>query len=87
MPNLAKANAVISQYRKDMRDANSTAKKPRICTQKAVSRLLTIQATQASVSMNDILDSINGTGFMIDPLQRQRIIAASSALSKTFNKF
>ncbi len=82
-----RARAVVTKYNHDMRDANGSARKPRIAEIHAVSRLKQAQNAVTSLSMNDIIEAAGAEGLLNDPLLKNRLKQIGNVLNSDFLRF
>lgn len=81
--NLAKANAVVSEFRRSIRSADSLAAKPKMKTLPHVTDAVHHTRVMASIGISDILASARAEGLMRDPELRRRF----QRISETLNSF
>ena len=68
-------------HARNIRDADNLASRPRICTQHATSRAVVVAREANAISLNDILESAQATGILLDPAWRETFLRASSMLN------
>jgi len=81
------AKQVISKYHRDMRDANALARRAHIVERHAICRETKTRHELASVSLNDILESAEATGLLVDPVTRAQLLRVSSILNGEIERF
>lgn len=75
------ARSVVRKHARDMRIADASARKPRLCAERATSKAITAAQYARSTSMNDVLCAMDNTlleATLADPLKRAAIRAISA---------
>jgi len=81
------AQEITKKYARDIKDAENSVLKPRICQEHAVSREILANQELASVSMNEILEAAGAEGLMQDPLLRMQFKQMGMTLNSDFKRF
>lgn len=68
-------------HARNIRDADNLASRPKIFAVKATSRAVLVKRDAQTISLNDILESAQATGILLDPVWKNKLLAASSMLN------
>lgn len=80
-------NKLQKDYRRTIRDAESLAKKPRLVQERGISRAVRFDQAVGSISVNDILEKMDATTLMFDPLMKKRLKDLSSINNTTKSRY
>jgi hypothetical protein len=81
------AQSITRKYARDLKDAENSARAPRIAEEHAISRAELARMQNCSVSMNDIIEAAGAEGLLRDPLLKNRLKSIGSFLNSDFNRF